>query len=138
MKKISPNQPCPCGSQSKYKKCCAMFHKGALAKDALTLMKSRYTAYALGKSDYIIKTTHPDNPDYAQDTDKWKESIDLFSKTTEFLDLKILDYKEGEDEAYVTFNAKLSSGDLLEESRFLKVGNTWFYESAKFPENTKN
>ena len=49
MKKFSINSPCPCGSGGKYKKCCQKYHKGALAKDALTLMKSRYSAYALNE-----------------------------------------------------------------------------------------
>ncbi|UFH59683.1 YchJ family protein [Sulfurovum mangrovi] len=127
MAKVSPNIPCPCGSQKKYKKCCAVYHKGALAPDALSLMKSRYSAYAAGNADYIIKTTHPDNPDYTTDRTSWKKEIDLFSKHTEFLGLKILEFIDGEEEAYVTFEALLSSGMLHEKSRFLKSGGVWLY-----------
>ncbi|HHD72452.1 MAG TPA: zinc chelation protein SecC, partial [Epsilonproteobacteria bacterium] len=29
MAKYSPNLPCPCQSGRKYKKCCALYHKGA-------------------------------------------------------------------------------------------------------------
>jgi len=128
MKKISPNTSCPCGSKLKYKKCCQIYHKGALAKTALLLMKSRYTAYAVGDSAYIVKTTHPNNPDFSDNVKEWRASIDEFSRVTEFLALEILEFKEGEEEAFVTFNAKLSSGDLLENSRFLKVENKWLYE----------
>ena len=64
MKRISPNTLCPCGSKTKYKKCCAIYHKGAVPKTALLLMKSRYSAYAVNNSAYIVKTTHPNNPDY--------------------------------------------------------------------------
>jgi SEC-C motif-containing protein len=40
--KFSINNPCPCGSGVKYKKCCAKYHKGLVAKTALELMKSRF------------------------------------------------------------------------------------------------
>jgi len=132
--KLSPNAPCPCGSGKKYKKCCAPFHKGALPKDALTLMKSRYSAYAAGKSDYILKTTHPDNPDFTTDTVSWKSSVDAFSQNTAFHELKIIDYTDGETEAYVTFIARLSSGELKEKSRFVKESGKWFYHSGVFEE----
>ena len=127
MAKLSANALCPCGSGKKYKKCCAIFHKGALPGSALLLMKSRYSAYAAGQSGYIIKTTHPDNPDFNSDTKSWKESIMQFSNENEFLDLKIIAFTEGEEEAFVTFEALLSSGILREKSRFLKVGNKWLY-----------
>ncbi|MBD3790966.1 MAG: SEC-C domain-containing protein [Campylobacterales bacterium] len=127
MAKVSPNIPCPCGSHKKYKKCCALYHKGALAPDALALMKSRYSAYATGNAEYIINTTHPENPDYSEERRSWKNDIDLFSKHTEFLGLKIIEFIDGKEEAYVTFEASLSSGMLTEKSRFLKRGNVWLY-----------
>ena len=127
MAKVSPNIPCPCGSQKKYKKCCAVYHKGALAPNALILMKSRYSAYATGNADYIIKTTHPENPDFTTERTSWKKDIDIFSKHTEFLGLKIIEFIDGEEEAYVTFEASLSSGLLTEKSRFLKSDERWLY-----------
>jgi len=131
MKKISPNTPCPCGSKIKYKKCCGVYHKGALPKTALLLMKSRYSAYAVGNSSYIIKTTHPDNNDYSEDVKAWKESIYLFCEHTEFLGLKIEEFTEGENEAFVTFKAKLNSGDLVEKSLFYKENGRWLYVSGE-------
>ncbi len=130
MKKTSPNTLCPCGSHIKYKKCCLIYHKGALPKTVLLLMKSRYSAYAVGNSAYIMKTTHPNNPDYTADTKNWKESIDTFCQGTEFLGLEIIEFIDGEEEAFVTFKAKLSSGDMVEKSQFLKVKNRWLYESG--------
>lgn len=132
MKKRSLNTLCPCGSRIKYKKCCAIYHKGALPKTALLLMKSRYSAYAVGDSNYIIKTTHPHNSDYTTDTKSWKESIDMFCRETEFLGLEILEFIDGVDEAFVTFKAQLSSGDMVEKSRFLKVEGRWLYERGEF------
>ena len=130
MKKTSPNAPCPCGSQNKYKKCCLIYHKGVKPQTALLLMKSRYSAYAVGDSAYIVKTTHPSNSDFTDNIKAWRESIEEFSRSTEFLELKILDFIDGEKEAFVHFNAILSSGDMIEKSRFLKVEGNWLYESA--------
>jgi len=132
LKKYSPNAPCPCGSGNKYKKCCQPYHKGARLKDALTLMKSRYSAYAVGQSHYIIATTHPDNPDHREDQSSWAEEIDVFCQQTDFLGLEILEFIDGEREAFVTFRAFLSSGEILERSRFLLTGDRWLYESGDF------
>ena len=134
MKKISPNSSCPCGSNNKYKKCCLVFHKGAKPKSALLLMKSRYSAYAVGNASYIVNTTHKNNSDFTNDVKSWKESIFHFTTSTEFLGLKILDFLDGEEEAFVTFKASLSSGDMVEKSRFLKVESMWLYESGVIDE----
>ena len=131
MKRISPNTLCPCGSKTKYKKCCAIYHKGAVPKTALLLMKSRYSAYAVNNSAYIVKTTHPNNPDYTTDTKAWKESIEIFSSNTEFLGLEILEFIEKKETSFVTFKAKLSSGVMIEKSRFIKINNGWLYESGE-------
>ena len=131
MKKTSPNAPCPCGSQTKYKKCCQIYHKGAKPKTALLLMKSRYSAYAVGDSAYIVNTTHEENAQYMSDKKEWKKQIDLFVAKTAFEGLEILEFIEGEEEAFVTFRASLSSGDMTEKSRFLKVEGMWFYENGK-------
>jgi len=132
--KPSSNIPCPCGSGNKYKKCCSRYHKGAFAPNALSLMKSRYCAYAVGDSSYIIKTTHPDNPDYTTNIKSWEDSILSFSKQTIFLSLEIINFIDGEEEAFVTFNARLSSGNLKEKSRFLKFHGRWLYIEGEFYE----
>ena len=134
MSKLSPNELCPCGSGSKYKKCCSIYHKGALPPTALLLMKSRYCAYAVGDSSYIIKTTHPDNSDYTIDIKSWQDSISSFSKQTNFFSLEIINFIDGEEEAFVTFNARLSSGNLKEKSRFLKFHGRWLYIEGEFYE----
>ena len=132
--KISPNAPCPCHSGKKYKQCCQPYHKGILAANAMLLMRSRYSAYALGLADYIMKTTHPDNPDVNGDTESWRESILKFSRTAQFSGLKIVDFRDGETEAFVTFEARLGEHTMKEKSRFLKENGQWLYESGEFSE----
>lgn len=60
---------CPCGQTSAagqplaYAACCGRFLEGPatlLAPDAQTLMRSRYTAFALDRVDYLLATWHPD------------------------------------------------------------------------------
>jgi len=131
MKKLSTNAPCPCGSGVKYKKCCQKFHKGAKAKNALELMKSRYSAYATNNAYYILTTTHPNNPDFTNDTQRWLDDIAYFCHHTRFLGLKIVEFIEGESEAFVTFRATLSGGEMIEKSRFIKEDEAWYYESGE-------
>ena len=43
-----------------YARCCKPYHKGdAYPGDCVTLMRSRFSGYAKGEGDYIVKTTHP-------------------------------------------------------------------------------
>ena len=43
--------PCPCGSGTAYGACCGPLHDGAPAATAEALMRSRYTAFAVGDAD---------------------------------------------------------------------------------------
>lgn len=129
------NQPCPCGSHKKYKKCCAIFHKGSNPKTALELMKSRYSAFAVADAKYIIKTTHKENPEYNEDKKAWEASILDFSYGTEFKKLDIIEFIEKDDEAYVTFRVQLEQNgkdvSFQERSKFYKVDGVWKYHSGE-------
>lgn len=133
--KISANSLCPCGSTKKYKKCCKIFHLGSKPKTALELMKSRYTAYVVGDAKYIMKTTHPQNIEYTKDTQTWTSSIKEFSSNSEFVGLSILDFIEGDDVSFVTFNALIKQNgqdsSFIEKSRFEKVDGMWLYHSGE-------
>lgn len=134
--KLSVNAPCPCTSKEKYKKCCQVYHKGKLPQTALELMKSRYCAYAFSNTSYIIKTTHHENPDFVKDTAKWNKDILEFCKNTQFRKLEILEFIDGDSEAFVTFKAFLSSQNedisFIEKSKFFKVDGKWLYHSGEF------
>ncbi len=121
---------CPCCSGKSYAECCKPYHDGALPPTALALMRSRYSAYALGNKDYIIHTTHPKSPYFEKDLDKWKKGIEEFSRTTEFVKLEIL---ESTDDT-VKFAAHLRQNDrpfiLEEKSQFEKIDGKWLYLSG--------
>jgi len=124
--KISVNNPCPCGSGYKYKKCCQIYHKGANPKTSLDLMKSRYSAYVVGDFKYIIKTTHKDNPSYEKDLEKWESQIKDFCKDTEFKKLTIISYTD----VSVEFIAEFKNSKLHEISQFEKVSESWLYKDG--------
>jgi SEC-C motif domain protein len=51
---------CPCGSGEAYDDCCGRFHRGpASAPTADALMRSRYSAFAVGDIGYLWETWHP-------------------------------------------------------------------------------
>ncbi len=97
-------------------------------------MRSRYCAYALGLTDYIMDTTHPEHPEYSTDKASWKAALDSFSKHTRFDQLKIIDATEGENSSNVTFTAFLRQADndasFTENSTFEKIDGKWFYKSG--------
>lgn len=50
---------CPCHSNKQYSDCCQIFHQNLdYPNNQETLMRSRYSAYALELFDYLIKTWH--------------------------------------------------------------------------------
>jgi len=99
-------------------------------------MQSRYCAFALNLPKYIIKTTHPQNPDFTTDITNWLQEIESFCLNTEFRKLQVQEFIDGQSEAYVTFTATLFSNEedcsFREKSKFYKVDNKWLYHSGKF------
>ncbi len=118
---------CVCCSGLPYKQCCEPFHHGSEAPTPLQLMRSRYSAYALGLSTYIQKTTHPHSPYFDSDAERWRKGIEDFCRTTKFLKLEI----RGTGEKWVSFAAHLfQSGKaytLEEISQFEQVDSHWRY-----------
>lgn len=117
---------CFCGTNSNYENCCEPFHKGLhSAPTAEALMRSRYTAYILQDSAYLLstwyKSTRPKQLDFSQETLHWQK-------------LEILHTKKGnikDDKGRVEFNAfYIQDGQMQvmhEISRFKKVGGKWCY-----------
>ena len=95
-------------------------------------MKSRYSAFVVGNAPYIIKTTHPTNPDYQLDRKEWQKSIETFCKESNFISLEIKSYHEEPMQAFVTFKAYFTNGELYEKSRFVKEEGRWVYVDGEF------
>lgn len=127
---------CPCKSNLSYDACCKPYHDGSINPETPEkLMRSRYSAYALKKIDYIMKTTDRKGPLFNQDKPAWEDSLKSFAQMTSFQNLTILDKEDlSEDEGTVTFRAQLMSlqGEdvsFTEKSLFKKRDGNWYYHS---------
>lgn len=121
---------CPCGSNKPFAYCCEAAIEGHKpARTAEALMRSRYTAFALGAVDYLINTTAEEhrNPDDA-------ELINEQMQATTWTGLKIVRTEQGsadDDTGIVEFIARFETdeqlGELCETSNFRKQNNRWYY-----------
>lgn len=132
---------CPCTSSKNYKDCCRPFHEGRIPENALQLMRSRYAAFALDIPDYIIQTTHPASSQYSENTFSWKRDISSFSREFSFDRLEILDFKEKNSIATVTFIAYLShkgnDASFTEKSLFERYDKRWLYKEGQVEKGRK-
>lgn len=125
--------PCPCGSALPLSACCGRFHNGQLkAPTAEALMRSRYAAFALQDSAYLLRTLHPSRrgPDE-------QAQIERSFAGTEWQGLVILDCiggTENDSSGIVEFVASYQTaskrGQLHERSQFLRENGEWFYTSG--------
>ena len=104
-------------------------------------MRSRFSAYALSLVDYIIKTSHPKNVCFQKDLKTLKEEILRFCKDTAFANLKILDFIEEKNKAFVTFTAYLKADKkditFTEISHFEKKDGKWLYKDGQIFEGER-
>jgi SEC-C motif-containing protein len=116
-------RPCPCDSTRFYEACCGRWHAGEPAPDAPSLMRSRYSAFALGNEPYLLATWHPSRrPDSVS-----------FEPNRKWLGLRIVDSRgTGDASAEVEFIARSRASNaaamrLHERSRFVREDGRWFY-----------
>ncbi|MCU0969550.1 MAG: SEC-C domain-containing protein [Rubrivivax sp.] len=118
--------PCPCGLPRAYADCCGRWHEGPerlQAPDAEALMRSRYSAYALGRLDYLLDTWHPSTR---------PSELPPLERGLRWLGLEVRRHASTDaDHAIVEFVARSKLGGrahrLHETSRFVREGGRWFY-----------
>lgn len=119
---------CPCGSQNKYELCCGVFiENNQSPQTPEQLMRSRYTAYTLGRIDYI-KQTMKGKPLIAFNESEAKE----WAQGISWMGLNVIQtYMENPDKGFVEFIASFLDRNQLktihELSEFQKEDSTWFY-----------
>ena len=100
-------------------------------------MPARYTAYAIGNVEFVMRTTHPDGPQWHEDGDGWKHELVAYCRSTEFAGLRVLEVDVDDDagRATVTFHADLrrdgADVGFREKSLFLKRDGRWLYHSGE-------
>ena len=115
-----------------YLDCCKPFHEGRLPKTAEQLMRSRYSAFVMVNTDYIVNTTLP-----AQQPLLDKNVIAAWAKDTAWSGLEILEHQSiGKRHAQVEFKAYFNDKNGLqahhELSSFVLVNNSnqnarWYF-----------
>jgi len=128
---LADDARCPCLSGETYGACCGRFHRGeADAPTAERLMRSRFSAFAVGDAAYLLATWHPrSRPAHLElDPDLRWTRLDIL-RTTGGGMLSI--------DGTVEFRAHYRSGSRdgaagsqHEVSRFVREGGRWFYVDA--------
>ena len=122
---------CPCGLERKpgqprqLADCCGRYLDSLAdlpAPDALSLMRSRYSAFVLERADYLLATWHPGTRPAALD----------FEPDARWLGLEVRAHQStGPATAEVEFVARMRLAGravrLHERSRFVHEGGRWFY-----------
>ncbi len=122
---MKPHQPCPCGSNRPHADCCApLIDEAALACSAEALMRSRYTAFVLGREDYLLASWHPDTRPATLGLDT--------GPAPKWIGLQVRDHAQlAPDHAEVEFVARYRVGGrahrLHERSRFVRENERWYY-----------
>lgn len=121
--------PCPCGSGKLLPACCGPYLAGARTPTAEALMRSRYTAYATGRLDYIEATAAGPA---AKAFDR--REAERSGLGTEWLGLTITGRDagwEGDDTGKVSFTFRVRQhgreASASEVSLFRKIDGSWFY-----------
>jgi len=121
---------CPCTSKKPYDRCCGPFHAGTSTPEtAEQLMRSRFSAYAMGKVDYLI-STRPE----AKRGDENRDDLIQYCKSVSCVSLKIVSKEKGgtaDDTGMVTFHASLQANGRrslhIETSTFARENGKWVY-----------
>lgn len=121
---VADGDPCPCGSGDRFDGCCGPALRGTPASTAAALMRSRYTAFAVGDTAYLEGTWHPGTrPD--------ELTLDPARRWTGLEIVDIVAGGEGDARGVVAFRAawrhSRERGVLAERSRFVRQRGRWWY-----------
>jgi SEC-C motif-containing protein len=124
---------CPCCSGKTFAECCGIYISGQKsAPTAEALMRSRYAAYATANIDYIARTMRG-----RASVNFDKKNAESWAKQATWLGLKIIEFKQQDNQGWVEFKAYYSenqeSHELHELSKFEYLDGQWFYTDGKTP-----
>ena len=118
---------CACNSQKLFDACCGRFLNGSeKAKTPEQLMRSRYSAYALGNhGEYLLRTWFPA-------TARGLTAETLSQRSCDWLELEVIAKEQNGDQGLVEFKASFrdESGArqvMHEKSVFQRIGGRWLY-----------
>jgi SEC-C motif-containing protein len=133
MTAIGTLTPCPCGNPAGYRTCCGPLHDGAPAPSAAQLMRSRYSAYVLGREDYLLASWHASTRPAAL-------GLAAQQPAPTWLGLQLrAQHADDDDHARVEFVARYRLGGgraqrQHEISRFVHERGRWYYLDGQLVE----
>lgn len=121
---------CPCESKRSYDRCCEPYLLGkALPETAEKLMRSRFSAYAMVRADYLVATTSEEERAKID-----RDELERYCRAVKCISLRILETEQGgkdDETGVVVFHAKLLiNGKRMlhrERSRFVREAGKWAY-----------
>lgn len=99
-----------------------------MAKTAEALMRSRYSAFALGQLDYLLATWHPTTRPLSLEPDRktrW-QSLEVLRHEPDGLHSAVVEFK-------ARFTHRGTADHLHETSRFVRENGRWYYVDGVFP-----
>jgi len=129
---LPPDADCPCGG-GRFGDCCGPILAGHPAPTALALMRSRYTAFALGDAAHLEATWHPSTRPARLDLGDEPRWLSLAVE-------EVLAGEAGARRGVVAFRARwqdgTASGELVERSRFVFQRGAWWYVDGEVDGST--
>jgi SEC-C motif-containing protein len=107
--------------------CCGRLHAGAAAATAEQLMRSRYSAFAVGDAPYLLRSWHSSTRPKGLTLDPaqvWSRLVIVGSTGGGLFD------QEGTVEFRALYSHRGSTSSLHEYSRFLREDGAWLYLAA--------
>lgn len=126
-------KPCICGKSKPFNTCCEPFLSGKQhARTPEQLMRSRYSAYALGGyGEYLMSTWLPA-------TAQGLSASELSKKTVDWQRLKVISSSQKGDKGVVEFEARFLKSANSEEmeimheiSEFVRIQSRWLYVGGR-------
>lgn len=135
MQRPTRNDPCPCGSALKFKKCCEPALTGAVwPATPEALMRSRYSAFATGNAEHLWRTTHPEHEAVkGKHLEAYIKETLGYCRKMEFTGLQVLQTWEPDPEGTgrvlftASYRAGSQSGSFTELSDFVRQDGRWVY-----------
>lgn len=125
---------CPCLCGLPYSECCEPLHRGEThAPTAEHLMRSRFSAFAVGDADYLLATWHPSTRPATLELDpelRWYR-LDIIDRS----DGGPLDTR-GTVEFEAFWRDPETHGSQRERSTFVRESGRWLYTAPVDPAET--
>jgi len=119
---------CPCLRGLPYEECCAPLHRGdERGATAEHLMRSRFSAFAVGDAEYLLATWHRSTRPPSLELDpelRWYRLDILGTSAGGPLD------HEGTVEFEAFYRSPAGAGSQRENSRFVREDGRWYYVRA--------